>query len=226
MENTYKPLYTPEERVRRDATKWTLVQGILAPVQFIVFLVSLFLVLRFLWTGEGQDAANISVVIKTLTLYTIMITGCIWEKVVFNCYLFAPAFFWEDVFSMLVLLLHTLYLVALGTGYLDQYQLMILALAAYATYVINAGQFIWKLRMARLDQEKKKSESRIGTESARLQTNQAVSHPTSRATLTGLNTEEAEELHRNLIQGTQFFGFIAAIAHLLAYIYSPWLKYK
>ena len=168
MEKIYKPLYTPEERVRRDKTKWTLVQGVLAPVQFLVFLVSLFLVLRFLWTGEGESAANISVVVKTLTLYTIMITGCIWEKVVFNCYLFAPAFFWEDVFSMLVLLLHTLYLAALATGYLDQYQLMILALAAYATYVINAGQFIWKLRMARLDHEKKQRESRVGVQAVRL----------------------------------------------------------
>lgn len=156
MEKTYRPLYTPEERVRRDATKWTLVQGILAPIQFVVFLVSLYLVLRFLFTGEGENAANISVVVKTLTLYTIMLTGCIWEKVVFNYYLFAPAFFWEDVFSMLVLLLHTLYLVALGTGYLDQTELMLLALAAYATYVVNAGQFIWKLRMARLDEAKKK----------------------------------------------------------------------
>ena len=156
MEKTYRPLYTPEERVRRDATKWTLVQGILAPIQFVVFLVSLYLVLRFLFTGEGESAANVSVVVKTLTLYTIMITGCIWEKVVFNCYLFAPAFFWEDVFSMLVLLLHTLYLVALGTRYLDQTELMLLALAAYATYVVNAGQFIWKLRMARLDEAKKK----------------------------------------------------------------------
>lgn len=224
MENIYKPLYTPEERVRRDATKWTLVQGILAPVQFVVFLVSLFLVLRFLWTGEGQYAANVSVVVKILTLYTIMITGCIWEKVVFNCYLFASAFFWEDVFSMLVLLLHTLYLVALVTGYLDQYQLMILALAAYATYVINAGQFIWKLRMARLDQEKKKYESMVGVETVRLQASQATSLRNSKVTLTGLSMQESEELHRNLIQGTQFFGFTAAIAHLLAYIYSPWLK--
>jgi 3-vinyl bacteriochlorophyllide hydratase len=225
MEKTYRPLYTPEERVRRDATKWTLVQGILAPIQFIVFLISLYLVLRFLFTGEGEQAANISVVVKTLTLYTIMITGCIWEKVVFNCYLFAPAFFWEDVFSMLVLLLHTLYLVALETGYLDQYQLMILALAAYATYVINAGQFIWKLRMARLDQEKKMRESMLGSEGVRLQAAQAASFSSSKATLTGLSVAEAEELHRNLIQGTQFFGFIAVIAHLLAYIYSPWLKH-
>ncbi len=144
------PLYTPEERVRRDASVWTLVQGVLAPVQFLVFLVSLVLVLRFLWTGEGQQAATVSVVVKTLTLYTIMIAGCIWEKVVFDCYLFAPAFYWEDVFSMLVLALHTAYLAALLTGFLDARGLMLLALAAYATYVINAGQFIYKLRMARL----------------------------------------------------------------------------
>ena len=95
-----------------------------------------------------------SVVVKTLTLYTIMITGCIWEKVVFDCYLFAPAFFWEDVFSMLVLALHTAYLAALATDALSAQQLMYLALVAYATYVINAGQFIWKLRTARLDQAK------------------------------------------------------------------------
>jgi 3-vinyl bacteriochlorophyllide hydratase len=222
MEKTYRPLYTPEERVRRDATKWTLVQGILAPIQFVVFLVSLYLVLGFLFTGEGENAANISVVVKTLTLYTIMITGCIWEKVVFNCYLFAPAFFWEDVFSMLVLLLHTLYLVALGTGYLDQTQLMLLALAAYATYVINAGQFIWKLRMARLDEAKKKLAA--ATLNPAMASVQAVTVRASAATLTGLTTAEAEELHRNLVQGTQFFGFTAAIAHLLTYIYSPWLK--
>jgi 3-vinyl bacteriochlorophyllide hydratase len=222
MEKTYKPLYTPEERVRRDATKWTLVQGILAPIQFVVFLVSLYLVLNFLFTGEGESAANISVVVKTLTLYTIMITGCIWEKVVFNCYLFAPAFFWEDVFSMLVLLLHTLYLVALGTGYLDQTQLMLLALAAYATYVVNAGQFIWKLRMARLDEAKKKLAAT--TLNPPMASVQALVPRAPAATLTGLTVLEAEELHRNLIQGTQFFGFTAAIAHLLAYIYSPWLK--
>ena len=143
-------LYTPSERVRRDASVWTLVQGVLAPIQFLVFLVSLALVLRYLATGEGHDAATISVVVKTLTLYTIMITGCIWEKDVFGVWLFAPAFYWEDVFSMLVLALHTAYLVVLATGWMAPKQQMLLALAAYFTYVINAGQFIWKLRMARL----------------------------------------------------------------------------
>lgn len=146
-----RPLYTAEERRRRDATAWTLVQGVLAPFQFLVFLVSVGLVLRYLATGEGQAAATVSIVVKTLVLYAIMITGSIWEKVVFGRYLFAPAFYWEDVFSMLVLALHTAYLVALGFDWLDARGLMFLALAAYATYVVNATQFLLKLRAARLE---------------------------------------------------------------------------
>ena len=148
-----RPLYTSEERARRDATAWTLVQGVLAPVQFLVFLVSVVLVVRYLQTGQGETAATVSIVLKTFLLYTIMITGCIWEKVVFGRYLFAASFFWEDVFSMLVLALHTAYLVALYTGSLSVREQMLLALAAYAAYAINATQFILKLRAARLDHE-------------------------------------------------------------------------
>ena len=147
----HRPLYTSAERQRRDASPWTLVQGELAPLQFIVFLVSLGLVLRTLATGEGAEFANASVVAKTLLLYAIMVTGSIWEKVVFGRYLFAPAFFWEDVLSMLVLALHTAYLAALGLGWLGTPGLMVLALAAYAAYLINAGQFLLKLRAARLE---------------------------------------------------------------------------
>ncbi len=143
-------LYTPDQRARRDATPWTLVQGILAPVQFLVFLISLALVIRYLMTGEGFALATWSVVIKTLVLYTIMVTGAIWEKVVFGRYLFAPSFFWEDVFSMLVLALHTAYLAAVFFNLLGAEGQMLLALAAYVTYVINAAQFVWKLRQARL----------------------------------------------------------------------------
>jgi 3-vinyl bacteriochlorophyllide hydratase len=149
----HMPLYTPEERRRRDASPWTLVQGVLAPVQFLVFLVSLCLVLRYLLIGDGLSAATISVVVKTIVLYAIMITGSIWEKDVFGRYLFARPFFWEDVVSMLVLALHTAYLGALATGALDGRQQMLLALAAYASYVVNATQFVVKLRAARRDQD-------------------------------------------------------------------------
>ena len=146
-------LYSDAERVRRDATKWTLVQGILAPVQFLVFLASLALVLRYLITGAGYDAATLSIVMKTGVLLLIMVTGAIWEKVVFGQYLFAPAFFWEDVFSFAVIALHLLYIFALYSGALSPVGLMYLALAAYAAYVVNAAQFVWKLRLARLDAE-------------------------------------------------------------------------
>ena len=146
------PLYTPEQRRRRDESVWTLVQGVLAPLQFLVFLVSLYFVVAYLVTGEGYWAATVSVILKTLVLYTIMITGSIWEKKVFGAWLFVPAFFWEDVFSMLVLALHTAYLAAVFLGFGSPAEQMWLALAAYATYVVNAAQFILKLRAARLQQ--------------------------------------------------------------------------
>ena len=143
-------LYSDEERRRRDASIWTTVQGVLAPLQFAVFVVSLGLVLRYLATGEGLSVANASIVTKTAVLLTIMVTGSIWEKDVFGRYLFAPAFFWEDVVSMGVIALHVGYCVALFWGLLSPLNLMLLALAAYATYVVNAAQFVFKLRAARL----------------------------------------------------------------------------
>lgn len=143
-------LYSAEERVRRDSSKWTIVQGVLAAFQFVVFLISLLLVLRTLATGEGAFAANASVIFKTFVLYTIMVTGALWEKEVFGQYLFASAFFWEDAVSFIVIGLHTAYVYALLSGSLTQNGLMLLALAAYAVYALNAGQFLWKLRQARL----------------------------------------------------------------------------
>jgi 3-vinyl bacteriochlorophyllide hydratase len=146
-----RPLYTPAQRAKRDATPWTVVQAVLAPLQFLAFLVSVVLVLRFLVTGEGYLAATVSILVKTALLYLIMVTGAIWEKVVFGQYLFAPNFFWEDVVSFLVIGLHTLYLYGLITENLSPLQLMAVTLAAYAAYVLNAGQFLWKLRQARRD---------------------------------------------------------------------------
>jgi len=149
-------LYTPEERKRRDETKWTLVQGILAPVQFLVMAVSVFLVLRYLKTGEGLEAAHLSIVVKTLVLYTIMVTGAIWEKVVFGQYLFHESFFWEDVVSFFVIGQHTAYLIGLYLEW-DARFLMWMALVAYAAYTVNAIQFILKLRAARLQEAAEKA---------------------------------------------------------------------
>ena len=142
-------VYTPEQRRRRDESGWTLVQGVLAPLQFLAFAVSLGLVLHYLASGSGYAAATVSIVVKTLFLYAIMTTGALWERAVFGRLLFAPAFFWEDVFSMLVIALHTAYLAALLTHALAAPQLMLLALTAYASYVVNAAQFVLKFRAVR-----------------------------------------------------------------------------
>ena len=40
---------------------------------------------------------------------------------------------------------------------------------------------------------------------------------------TGLTLAEAEEIHSHLIYGTRVFFVIALFAHLLAYMYTPWL---
>jgi 3-vinyl bacteriochlorophyllide hydratase len=156
------PLYSKEERIRRDSSPWTLVQGVLAPIQFLVFLISAALVLRFLATGTGFEAATMSVVIKTLVLYTIMITGCLWEHAVFGRYLFAPAFFWEDFVSMFVLALHSAYLAALLFGSVHARYQMYIALLAYSAYLLNATQFLLKLRAARLEASRRAHETADG----------------------------------------------------------------
>ncbi|MGR3541582.1 MAG: 2-vinyl bacteriochlorophyllide hydratase [Hasllibacter sp.] len=144
------PLYSPEERERRDASPWTAVQGVLAPVQFAAFVVSLWLMARWYAGAGGFGAAAWSVVVKTALLLTIMVTGSIWEREVFGRWLFAPAFFWEDVVSMGVIALHLAYLAAFLGGWLAEGPLMVLALAAYAAYLVNFAQFVWKLRLARV----------------------------------------------------------------------------
>lgn len=143
-----RQVYTAEERRRRDETVWTTIQGVLAPVQFLVFLVSLALVTLYLTTGAVYEAATLSIILKTAILLTIMVTGSIWEKVVFGKWLFAPAFFWEDVVSFAVIALHLAYLAALWVGASPDAQMWI-ALAAYGAYVVNAAQFLGKLRLAR-----------------------------------------------------------------------------
>ena len=113
--------------------------------------------LRFLATGEGYALATASILAKTACLYLIMVTGAIWEKVVFGQYLFAPAFFWEDVVSFGVIALHTVYLYGLLTGAFAPATLMAITLTAYVVYVVNAAQFVWKLRAARLQQARLRS---------------------------------------------------------------------
>ena len=150
-------LYTPSQRIIRDRTVWTKVQAILAPLQFIVCVISLALVLRYLFTDEGYYIATVSIVVKSFLLFLIMVTGAIWEKVVFGQFLFAEAFFWEDVVSFFVIFFHGLYLYVLLSGDFLPTSQMLVALFAYFLYFINAFQFLRKLRLARKSNQKRAS---------------------------------------------------------------------
>lgn len=140
--------YTPEQLARRDASKWTLVQAALAPIQFIAFIISFALILRYFVTGEGYTIATISVLVKIGLLWAITITGMIWEKEVFGRWFLAPEFFWEDLLNAVALLLHNLYFVARALGASDRV-VMTVMLVAYTSYLVNCGQFFYRGLQAR-----------------------------------------------------------------------------
>lgn len=136
-------MYTAEQLARRDASVWTKVQGVLAPLQFLAFLVSFGLVIRYLATGDGYLAATISVLIKIGLLWAITITGMIWEKEIFGRWFLAPEFFWEDVGNAVAMIMHNLYFIAAGLHW-SRDALMTLMLVAYCTYLVNCAQFVYR----------------------------------------------------------------------------------
>jgi 3-vinyl bacteriochlorophyllide hydratase len=146
------PTYTPEQRAKRDASGWTRVQAILAPIQFLAFLISFGLVVRYLLSGEGYVIANISVLIKIALLWLITITGMIWEKEVFGHWFLAPQFFWEDVGNAVAMVAHNLYFLAVWLGWSDR-GVMTLMLIAYITYLFNCTQFILRGLQARQERQ-------------------------------------------------------------------------
>lgn len=133
--------YTPEQLERRNKSKWTKVQIILAPIQFLVFIISLALVIRYLTTGEGYMIANISVLLKIALLWFITITGMIWEKEIFGHWFLAPQFFWEDVGNAVAIVTHNVYFLVVWLGW-SQPAIMTVMLFAYITYLFNCGQFV------------------------------------------------------------------------------------
>ena len=144
--------YTPEQLEKRNSSKWTLVQAVLAPLQFLIFIISFGLVIRYLITGDGYAIANVTVLIKIGLLWLITITGMIWEKEIFGHWFLAPQFFWEDVGNAVAMLTHNLYFLAQGLGWSER-SVMLLMVVAYSTYLVNCGQFIMKGLQARKQRE-------------------------------------------------------------------------
>lgn len=140
--------YTPKQLALRNSSKWTKVQIVLAPLQFVAFIISLALVIRYLLTGDGYALATASVIIKIALLWLITVTGMIWEKEIFGHWFLAPEFFWEDVGNAVAMLTHNLYFVAVWLGWSDR-AVMSVMLFAYVTYLINMCQFVARGLQAR-----------------------------------------------------------------------------
>jgi len=140
--------YTAEQMEKRNNSKWTKVQMVLAPLQFLTFIISLGLIIRYLTTGDGYMITNLSVIVKIALLWAITITGMIWEKEVYGKWFLAPEFFWEDTLNAVAMFMHNLYFVALLAGWSHE-QLMTLMLIAYISYLVNFAQFFVRGLQAR-----------------------------------------------------------------------------
>ncbi|MCB0004815.1 MAG: 2-vinyl bacteriochlorophyllide hydratase [Anaerolineales bacterium] len=148
--------YTPEQLAKRNQSKWTIVQAVLAPLQLLAFLISFALVVHYLITGRGLLAADISVLVKISLLWLITVTGMIWEKEIFGHWFLAPQFYWEDVGNAVAMVLHNLYFVARWLGWSDR-AVMTLMLLAYLSYLVNLAQFVAKGLQARKQRQQASS---------------------------------------------------------------------
>jgi 3-vinyl bacteriochlorophyllide hydratase len=132
--------YTPEQLAKRDESVWTKVQMVLAPLQFLAFIISFALIAYYLATGKAYEIANLSALIKIALLWMITVTGMIWEKEIFGKWFMAKEFFWEDFFNLVAMIMHNLYFVAVWLGWTDR-AVMTVMMVAYVSYLFNFGQF-------------------------------------------------------------------------------------
>jgi 3-vinyl bacteriochlorophyllide hydratase len=156
------PRYTPEQLQKRNASVWTKVQGILAPIQFLIFLAGL--TVTYLFTkGIGiTDFGWVTffVSLKTFMLVLIFVTGGFFEQEVFGAFAFAPEFFWEDFGSAIAMVVHITYFILFYMG-LNREILIWSALFAYLSYLINAAQFVIRLLLEKHNEKKLKTRQTI-----------------------------------------------------------------
>ena len=156
------PRYTPEQLERRNASVWTKVQGILAPIQFVMFLAGLTVTLLYQSHNGIDNFAWITffVTLKTLMLVLIFVTGGFFELEVFGQFAFAREFFWEDFGSAIAMIVHLSYFILFFMG-LDESTLIWTALLAYLSYLVNAAQFVIRLLLEKHNEKKLKQRQAI-----------------------------------------------------------------
>ena len=124
-------------------------QIILAPIQFVAFLISFGLVIHYLLTGQGYLITTVSIWVKISLIWALTITGMLWEYDMYDHYFMAKEFFWEDLGNLIAILTHNAYFVAKWVG-ADERTVMWVMVFAYVTYLFNAAQFVVRgIRSAR-----------------------------------------------------------------------------
>ena len=103
--------YTPEQLVKRNASIWTDIQIILAPIQFMFFVVGL--TTTALYTNSlfviSLYWVSVAILFKTLFFALLFITGMFFEKEIFNKWVYSKEFLWEDIGSTIAAFFHLLY---------------------------------------------------------------------------------------------------------------------
>jgi 3-vinyl bacteriochlorophyllide hydratase len=157
-------MYTADQLARRERSKWTRVQIILAPIQFIAFLISFGLVIHYLLTGQGYLVTTISIWVKISLIWALTITGMLWEYDMYDHYFMAKEFFWEDLGNLIAILTHNAYFVAKWVG-ADERTVMWVMVFAYVTYLFNAAQFV--VRGIRSGRQRRALQQAASAQSAR-----------------------------------------------------------
>jgi len=149
------PRYTPEQLIKRNASVWTEIQIILAPVQFLIFLTGVTLNTLYANNLVAIDFYWISVAIlfKTLFFALLFITGMFFEKEIFDTWVYSPEFLWEDIGSTVAAFFHLLYFVLAWMGYPERL-LVMEAYVAYMTYVANAMQYLIRIILEKNNEKK------------------------------------------------------------------------
>lgn len=140
------PRYTPEQLMKRNASVWTDIQLILAPIQFFVFLAGV--IVTFLYVQNDQIFSfywvSVAILFKTLFFGLLLVTGAYFEKEIFDKWIYGKEFLWEDVGSTVAAFFHLLYFVMAYMGYPEDV-LIWEAFLAYFTYVVNALQYLVRI---------------------------------------------------------------------------------
>ncbi len=154
--------YTPEQLVKRNASVWTDIQIILAPIQFLFFVVGLtttalykysLFVTSFYWV-------SVAILFKTLFFALLFITGMFFEKEIFNKWVYSKEFFWEDVGSTIAAFFHLLYFFLAWRHYSEKV-LLFDAFLAYFTYVLNALQYLVRIILEKRNERKLRIDGQI-----------------------------------------------------------------